>query len=52
MPQSASTVSLLMAFFINAAILILATSAFHYNGHKDVADINDAYRLLGPGFGC
>ncbi|HNA39172.1 MAG TPA: Nramp family divalent metal transporter, partial [Chitinophagales bacterium] len=29
-----STASLLMAFFINAAILILAASAFHYNGHK------------------
>ncbi|HRB19259.1 MAG TPA: Nramp family divalent metal transporter [Chitinophagales bacterium] len=46
-----STVSLLMAFFINAAILILAASAFHYNGHKDVADINDAYRLLEPVLG-
>ncbi|MEZ5054713.1 MAG: Nramp family divalent metal transporter [Chitinophagales bacterium] len=46
-----STVSLLMAFFINAAILILAASAFHYNGHKEVADINDAYSLLEPVLG-
>lgn len=46
-----STVSLLLAFFINAAILILAASAFHYNGHKEVADINDAYILLEPVLG-
>jgi manganese transport protein len=46
-----STVSLLLAFFINAAILILAASAFHYNGQKDVADINDAYKLLEPALG-
>ncbi|MCC6516899.1 MAG: Nramp family divalent metal transporter [Chitinophagales bacterium] len=46
-----STASLLMAFFINAAILILAASAFHYNGHKEVADIHDAYKLLEPVLG-
>ena len=46
-----STVSLLLAFFINAAILILAASAFHYSGHKEVADINDAYKLLEPVLG-
>ncbi|MFN8282720.1 MAG: Nramp family divalent metal transporter [Chitinophagales bacterium] len=43
-----STVSLLLAFFINAAILILAASAFHFNGRTDVADINDAHKLLEP----
>jgi manganese transport protein len=43
-----STASLLLAFFINAAILILAASAFHYRGHHEVADINDAYKLLEP----
>jgi len=41
-----------LAFFINAAILILAASAFHYNGQKDVADINDAYKLLEPALGA
>lgn len=46
-----STVSLLLAFFINAAILILAASAFHSNGLKEVADINDAYKLLEPVLG-
>ncbi|MBK9330733.1 MAG: Nramp family divalent metal transporter [Sphingobacteriales bacterium] len=43
-----STVSLLFAFFINAAILILAASAFHFTGHHEVADINDAHKLLEP----
>jgi manganese transport protein len=42
-----STVALLFAFFINAAILILAAATFH-SGHQDVADIGDAYRLLTP----
>jgi manganese transport protein len=43
-----STVALLFAFFINAAILILAAATFHTTGYSDVADINDAYRLLAP----
>ena len=46
-----STVSLLLAFFINAAILILAASAFHLNGHQEVADIYDAHKLLEPVLG-
>jgi manganese transport protein len=43
-----STVALLFAFFINAAILILAAAAFNTRGHQDVADIGDAFRLLTP----
>lgn len=43
-----STASLLLAFFINAAILILAASTFHFSGNQQVADINDAYKLLDP----
>ncbi|HEX6617334.1 MAG TPA: Nramp family divalent metal transporter [Gemmatimonadales bacterium] len=43
-----STVALLFAFFINAAILILAAATFHQSGHQEVADIGDAYRLLTP----
>jgi manganese transport protein len=43
-----STLALLFAFFINAAILILAAATFHQSGHRDVADIGDAYRLLTP----
>nr|WP_298684358.1 Nramp family divalent metal transporter [uncultured Dongia sp.] len=41
-------VSLSLAFLINAAILILAAAAFHQTGATDVADIEDAYRLLEP----
>jgi manganese transport protein len=40
-----------LAFLVNAAILILAASAFHFRGHTDVKDIGDAYYLLAPIFG-
>ncbi len=43
-----STVSLLIAFFINASILILAASSFHTTGHQGVAKIEEAYTLLIP----
>lgn len=43
-----STLALFFAFFINAAILILAAATFHQTGHQDVADIGDAYQLLSP----
>jgi manganese transport protein len=43
-----SGIALNMAFFVNAAILILAASVFHSNGKYDVADIMDAHRLLEP----
>ncbi|MGL4632077.1 MAG: Nramp family divalent metal transporter [Leadbetterella sp.] len=46
-----STLSLSMAFFVNAAILILSAAAFHSNGHQQVADIHDAYKLLDPVLG-
>ncbi len=46
-----STVSLLFAFFINAAILIVAAASFH-RGHQDVADITVAYKLLAPVLGA
>jgi manganese transport protein len=46
-----STISLSFAFFINASILILAAAAFHWNGRKDVADIQDAFLLLDPVMG-
>jgi manganese transport protein len=47
-----STVSLLAAFFINAAILILAASAFHWSGHQDVATIERAHELLPKALGA
>ncbi|AOX19989.1 Nramp family divalent metal transporter [Kozakia baliensis] len=43
-----STIALMLALFINAAILIVAAAAFHTTGHQDVAEIEDAYRLLSP----
>jgi len=36
------------ALFINAAILILSAAAFHWSGHQDVAEIQEAYQLLAP----
>ena len=38
----------MFALFINSAILILAAAAFHWSGHQDVAEIQDAYKLLSP----
>src|SRR6202040_1717922 len=43
-----STGALMFALFINAAILVLAASAFHWSGHENVAEIQDAYKLLSP----
>jgi manganese transport protein len=43
-----SSLSLMLAFVINAAILIISAATFHTSGNKDVADINDAYMLLTP----
>ncbi|KIG03291.1 Nramp family divalent metal transporter [Caballeronia concitans] len=43
-----STIALTLALFINAAILIVAAAVFHANGHKDVAEIGDAFHLLSP----
>jgi manganese transport protein len=43
-----STLALMMALFINAAILIIAAAAFHTTGHTEVAEIEDAYKLLSP----
>jgi len=47
-----SAVALMLAFFINAAILVLAAAAFHNSGHRDVAEIQDAYHLLSPVLGA
>jgi manganese transport protein len=41
-----STVALMFALFINAAILILAAASFHGNGHEGVGEIQEAYHLL------
>lgn len=46
-----SAIALNLAFFVNAAILILAASAFHRNGYHDISDIQDAHLLLKDIFG-
>jgi manganese transport protein len=46
-----STVALMFALFINAAILIVAAAAFHWSGHEEVAEIQDAFQLLSPVLG-
>ena len=38
----------MFALFINGAILVLAASVFHWSGHNDIAEIQDAYKLLSP----
>jgi manganese transport protein len=43
-----STLALCFAMFINAAILIVAAATFYRNGHREVAEIQDAYKLLSP----
>jgi manganese transport protein len=43
-----STVALSFALFINSAILIVAAATFHFSGYHEVAEIQDAYKLLSP----
>jgi len=44
-----STIALNIAFFVNAAILVLAATVFFKSGNSNVAEIKEAHRLL-PGF--
>lgn len=46
-----STVALSIALFINSAILILSAATFHFSGYQEVAEIQDAYKLLSPVLG-
>jgi len=43
-----STFALMMALFINGAILVVAAAVFFRTGHHEVAEIQDAYKLLTP----
>ena len=45
-----SNISLFFAFFVNAAILVVAGAAFHYgpNANVNVVYISDAYHLIAP----
>jgi manganese transport protein len=43
-----STIALNIAFLVNAAILVLAATVFFKTGRTEVAQINQAHRLLEP----
>jgi manganese transport protein len=43
-----SAVALTFALFINAAILIVSAATFYRTGNNQVAEIQDAYKLLSP----
>ncbi|MEZ7514856.1 Nramp family divalent metal transporter [Flavobacterium frigidarium] len=43
-----STIALNLAFFVNAAILILAAATFYKVGMHNVAEIQDAHKFLQP----
>ncbi len=44
-----ATIALNVAFLVNRAILILAATVFYKKGNSQVAEIQEAYKLL-PGF--
>lgn len=46
-----STIALNLAFFVNAAILVLAAAVFFKTGRTDVAEIKQAHELLSPMLG-
>lgn len=46
-----SAIALNMAFFVNAAILVLAATVFYKTGRTDVAEIKQAHELLSPMLG-
>jgi len=43
-----SAIALNAAFFVNAAILILAAAVFYKSGNQQVAGLHDAHELLAP----
>ncbi len=47
-----STIALTLALLVNAAILVLAAATFHSSGHTEIAEIQDAYRLMAPLLGA
>jgi manganese transport protein len=46
--QIDSAAALTVALFVNAAILVVSAATFYSNGHREVAEIMDAYKLLTP----
>ena len=48
MATTDSTIALMLALFVNAAILILAAATFYRSGHHEIASIEGAYKMLTP----
>jgi manganese transport protein len=46
-----STIALNLAFFVNAAILVLAAAVFYKSGLHEVASMQEAHKLLAPMLG-
>ena len=46
-----SNVALLLALFVNSAILILAAATFYKSGHHEIASIEGAFHMLTPVLG-
>ncbi|HET6349569.1 MAG TPA: Nramp family divalent metal transporter [Candidatus Krumholzibacteria bacterium] len=46
-----SSTALMLALFINGAILVVSAATFHTRGEHNVAEIQDAYKLLSPMLG-
>jgi manganese transport protein len=49
---AASTIALMLALFVNAAILIVAAAVFNASGRTEVQEIEQAYALLSPLLGA
>jgi len=47
-----TVIALGAAFFVNAAILVVAAAVFHRAGLHDVSELQDAHRLLAPLLGA
>ncbi len=43
-----STVALMLAFLVNAALLVLAAASYNRSGHTSVSELSDAHALLAP----
>ena len=46
-----SCIALVLAMFVNCALLVLAASAFHANGFGDIVELERAFELLAPVLG-
>ncbi len=47
-----AAISLNLAFLVNAAILVMAAAVFFRSGHHEIAEIQDAHRMLEPILGA